>query len=233
VTDPAADTLPGPMIRLVGIGRRYGTVAPVVALRGIDLEVHAGEWVALVGASGSGKTTLLNIVGCLDRQSGGTYWLNGIDVATLSDRQRAGLRSRRIGFIFQSFHLLAHRTVLENVMLAETYGRRPRAGRADRARAALAAVDLDGRTDFLPTRLSGGERQRVAIARALLNGPELLLCDEPTGNLDSVTTGAILELLAGLHRRGLTILTITHDAGVAARAQRQVRIADGQIVGAR
>jgi len=233
VTEPAVDTARWPMVKLAGIGRRYGTVAPVVALGGVDLEVHAGEWVAVVGASGSGKTTLLNIVGCLDRQSGGTYWLDGIDVAALSDRQRAGLRSRRIGFIFQSFHLLAHRTVLENVMLAEAYARRPRAGRADRARAALAAVGLDHRTDFLPTRLSGGERQRVAIARALLNGPELLLCDEPTGNLDSVTAGAILELLAGLHRDGLTIVTITHDSGVAARAERQVRIADGQIVGDR
>jgi ABC-type lipoprotein export system ATPase subunit len=222
-----------PKIELAGISRRYGAVAPVVALRGIDLEVYAGEWVSVVGASGSGKTTLLNIVGCLDRQSGGTYRLDGIDIAALTDRQRAGLRSRRIGFVFQSFHLLAHRTVLENVMLAESYARRPRVGRAERARAALAAVGLDRRTESLPTRLSGGERQRVAIARALLNGPELLLCDEPTGNLDSVTTAAILELLAGLHRNGLTIVTITHDLGVAARAQRQVRIADGQIVGAR
>jgi ABC-type lipoprotein export system ATPase subunit len=233
MAEAAAHTAQIPMIKLAGIGRRYGTVAPVVALRGIDLEVHPGEWVAVVGASGSGKTTLLNIVGCLDRQSGGTYRFDGIDVAALSDRQRAGLRSRRIGFIFQSFHLLAHRTVLENVMLAEAYARQPRAGRADRARAALAAVGLDSRTDFLPTRLSGGERQRVAIARALLNGPELLLCDEPTGNLDSVTTDSILELLDGLHRGGLTIITITHDAGVAVRAERQVRIADGQIVGDR
>jgi ABC-type lipoprotein export system ATPase subunit len=233
VAEPAPGTVTGPIVKLAGIGRRYGTVAPVVALRGIDLEVHAGEWVAVVGASGSGKTTLLNIVGCLDRQSRGTYWFDGIDVAALGDRQRAGLRSRRIGFIFQSFHLLAHRTVLENVMLAEAYARRARAGRADRARAALAAVGLDSRTDFLPTRLSGGERQRVAIARALLNGPELLLCDEPTGNLDSTTTAAILELLAGLHHKGLTIVTITHDPGVAARAGRQVRIADGQIVGDR
>jgi ABC-type lipoprotein export system ATPase subunit len=233
VTEPAARTDAMPMVKLAGIGRRYGAVAPVVALRGIDLEVHAGEWVAVVGASGSGKTTLLNILGCLDRQSSGTYWFDGIDVAALTDRQRAGLRSRRIGFVFQSFHLLAHRTVLENVTLAEAYARRPRAGRADRARAALAAVGLDSRTDFLPTRLSGGERQRVAIARALLNDPELLLCDEPTGNLDSVTTGAILELLAGLHRDGLTIVTITHDPGVAARAERQVRIADGRIVGDR
>jgi ABC-type lipoprotein export system ATPase subunit len=229
VTEPAAHTGTMPMAKLAGIGRRYGAVAPVVALRGIDLEVHAGEWVAVVGASGSGKTTLLNILGCLDRQSSGTYWFDGIDVAALTDRQRAGLRSRRIGFVFQSFHLLAHRTVLENVTLAEAYARRPRAGRADRAR----AVGLDSRTDFLPTRLSGGERQRVAIARALLNDPELLLCDEPTGNLDSVTTGAILELLAGLHRDGLTIVTITHDPGVAVRAERQVRIADGRIVGDR
>jgi ABC-type lipoprotein export system ATPase subunit len=231
--EAAAHTAPMPMVKLAGIARRYGTVAQVVALRGIDLEVLTGEWVAVVGASGSGKTTLLNIVGCLDRQSRGTYWFDGIDIAALSDRQRAGLRSRRIGFVFQSFHLLAHRTVLENVMLAEAYARRPRAGRADRARAALAAVGLDSRTDFLPTRLSGGERQRVAIARALLNGPDLLLCDEPTGNLDSVTTGAILELLDGLHREGLTIITITHDPGVAVRAKRQVRIADGQIVGDR
>jgi ABC-type lipoprotein export system ATPase subunit len=219
-----------PIVRLAGIGRRYGEVAPVVALHAVDLEVRAGEWVAVVGASGSGKTTLLNIVGCLDRQSSGTYWFDGIDVATLSDRQRAGLRSRRIGFIFQSFHLLAHRSVLENVMLAEVYGRRPRAGRPDRARAALTSVGLAGRTDFLPTRLSGGERQRVAIARALTNGPDLLLCDEPTGNLDSVTTTSILELLGGFHREGLTIVMITHDARVAAEAGRQVRIVDGQIV---
>jgi ABC-type lipoprotein export system ATPase subunit len=233
VTQPLTRLGRQPLLKLAGVGRRYGSVAPVVALRGVDLEVHPGEWVAIVGASGSGKTTLLNIVGCLDRQSTGSYWLDGIDVAALTDRQRAGLRSQRIGFIFQSFHLLAHRSVLENVMLAEVYACRPRAGRADRARAVLAAVGLEGRADFLPTRLSGGERQRVAIARALLNGPELLLCDEPTGNLDSVTAGAILQLLARLHRSGLTILMITHDSGVAARAGRRIRIADGQIVGER
>jgi len=222
-----------PMVKLAAIGRSYGTVAPVVALRSIDLNVRAGEWVAIVGASGSGKTTLLNIIGCLDKQTRGTYWFNGIDVAALSDRQRAGLRSRHLGFIFQSFHLLAHRTVLENVMLAEAYGRLPRAGRADRARTALTALGLGGRTDFLPTRLSGGERQRVAIARALLTGPDLLLCDEPTGNLDSGTSGAILEALAWLHGNGLTIIMITHDPSVAGRAERQVRIADGEIVGRR
>jgi ABC-type lipoprotein export system ATPase subunit len=222
-----------PMVQLEGISRTYGTVAPVEALRTIDLEIRTGEWVAIVGASGSGKTSLLNIVGCLDRQSGGSYRLNGVDVASLDDRERAGLRSRHLGFVFQSFHLLSYRSVLENVMLAEVYGRRPRAGRAERARAALASVGLLDRTEFLPTRLSGGERQRVAIARALLNGPGLLLCDEPTGNLDSTTTASILELLGGLHSEGLTIVVITHDRDVAARAERQVRIVDGQIRGER
>jgi ABC-type lipoprotein export system ATPase subunit len=217
------------MVRLEGIGRRYGTVSPVVALRGVDLEIMAGEWIAIVGASGSGKTSLLNIIGCLDRQSTGSYWLDGIDVAGLTDQERAGLRSRHIGFVFQSFHLLSYRSVLENVALSEAYARRPRAGRAGRARAALAAVGLAGRTGSFPFQLSGGERQRVAIARALMAGPQLLLCDEPTGNLDSVTTGSILELLAGLHRDGLTIIVITHDPGVARRAERQVRIADGQV----
>jgi ABC-type lipoprotein export system ATPase subunit len=226
-----AEIATAPMVKLAGIGRKYGVAAPVVALRDVELEVYVGEWVAIVGASGSGKTTLLNIIGCLDRPSTGSHWLNGIDVADLSDRQRAGLRSRDIGFIFQSFHLLGYRTVLENVMLAEVYGRRSRPGRPDRARAALEAVGLEGRSDFLPTRLSGGQRQRVAIARALVNGPRLLLCDEPTGNLDSVSTAGILKLLSGLHGAGLTIIMITHDPNVAAWAERQVTIVDGQISG--
>jgi ABC-type lipoprotein export system ATPase subunit len=226
-----AEIATAPMVKLAGIGRKYGVAAPVVALRDVELEVYVGEWVAIVGASGSGKTTLLNIIGCLDRPSTGSHWLNGVDVADLSDRQRAGLRSRDIGFIFQSFHLLGYRTVLENVMLAEVYGRRSRPGRPDRARAALEAVGLEGRSDFLPTRLSGGQRQRVAIARALVNGPRLLLCDEPTGNLDSVSTAGILKLLSGLHGAGLTIIMITHDPNVAAWAERQVTIVDGQISG--
>jgi ABC-type lipoprotein export system ATPase subunit len=220
------------MVHLEGISRHYGEVAPVLALRQVDLEVSVGAWVAVVGASGSGKSTLLNILGCLDRPTSGSYRLAGVDVSGLTDRQRAGLRSRHIGFIFQSFHLLSHRSAVENVMLAEAYGRRPRAGREDRARTALAAVGLEARTEFLPTRLSGGERQRVAIARALISGPQLLLCDEPTGNLDSVAARGILELLDGLHARGLTIIMITHDSGVAERAEQRVRIADGQIAGA-
>ena len=219
------------MVKLEGICRQYGSVAPVHALRQVNLEVNVGAWVAVVGPSGSGKSTLLNILGCLDRQTSGCYWLSGVDVSKLSDRERAGLRSRHIGFVFQSFHLLAHRSVLENVMLSEVYGRRPRAGREERARTALASVGLEGRMDFLPTRLSGGERQRVAIARALISGPQLLLCDEPTGNLDSVATRGILELLGGLHTRGLTIITITHESGVAERAEQRVRIADGQLAG--
>ena len=221
-----------PIVSLRQISRRYGTDAPVVALRSVDLDVHPGESVAVVGASGSGKTTLLNIVGCLDRPTAGVYRLHGTDVSALTDRQRAGLRGRHFGFVFQSFHLLSYRTVLENVMLSEVYRRQARSGRARRAEGALAAVGLGGREHYLPTKLSGGERQRVAIARALLNEPELLLCDEPTGNLDSATTEGILELLGRLRSERRTIVLITHDPHVAGWADRQVRIADGQIVGA-
>ncbi|MGH8990346.1 MAG: ABC transporter ATP-binding protein [Acidimicrobiia bacterium] len=220
-----------PMVQLAGVSRTYGSDAPVPALRHVDFEVATGERVAVVGASGSGKTTLLNIIGCLDRPTAGSYRLDGLDVATLDDRRRAGVRSRDIGFVFQSFHLLSYRTVLENVMLTESYGRRERTGRTERARSALAAVGLADRMDHLPSRLSGGERQRVAIARALVNRPRLLLCDEPTGNLDSDSTASILELLGGFHDAGLTIIMITHDPGVAAWSERQVRIVDGRISG--
>jgi ABC-type lipoprotein export system ATPase subunit len=226
-----ADLATAPMVKLERVGRKYGATAPVVALRDVELDVYGGECVAIVGASGSGKTTLLNIIGCLDQPTSGSYWLNGVDVEDLSDAQRAGLRSRYFGFVFQSFHLMSYRTVLENVMLAEVYGRRRRSGRPDRAVAALQAVGLETRSDSLPTRLSGGQKQRVAIARALVNGPRLLLCDEPTGNLDSVATTGLLELLTRLHDGGLTIIMITHDPEVASWAQRQVRIVDGQIMG--
>jgi ABC-type lipoprotein export system ATPase subunit len=217
------------LARLEGVSRSFGADIQVRALRDIDLEVREGERVAVVGASGSGKTTLLNILGCLDRPTSGTYWMDGVDVATLSDRQRAGVRGRDIGFIFQSFHLLSYRSVLENVMLAEVYAGGDRAGRAERARLALAAVGLEDRAEALPTRLSGGQRQRVAIARAVVNRPRMLLCDEPTGNLDSTTTGTILDLLGDLYDVGLTIIMITHDPGVAAWSERQVHLADGQI----
>lgn len=219
------------MIKLDGIGRTYGAASPVVALRDIALEVYVGEWLAIVGASGSGKSTLLHIIGCLDRATSGSYWFDGVDVADITDRQQAGLRSRDIGFVFQSFHLLSYRTVLENVMMAEIYARGSRAGRQERALQSLEAVGLQDRSDFLPTKLSGGQRQRVAIARALTHRPRLLLCDEPTGNLDSASARGILELLSGLHGGGLTIMMITHDPTVSAWAEREVRISDGQIRG--
>ena len=193
----------------------------------MHLSVARGEWVAIAGPSGSGKSTLLNIVVLLDHHTEGTYRLDGIDTTTLSDDERAGLRAQRIGFIFQSFHLLEHRTALENVMLAEIYRGAPRANRRQRAAAALEQIGLAERAEFLPSRLSGGERQRVAIARAVTGAPSLLLCDEPTGNLDSGTTATTLDLLAELHLQGMTIIMITHERDVATRAQREVRIVDG------
>jgi ABC-type lipoprotein export system ATPase subunit len=219
-----------PVVDVRGLRRRYGSDPPIDALVEVTFTVNPGEWVAVAGRSGSGKSTLLNILGCLDLQTVGTYLFEGIDVSSLSDRQRAGLRSRYIGFVYQAFHLLSHRTVMENVMLAEVYRRQPRAGRKERAFAALAKVGLAGRAEFLPTRLSGGEGQRVAIARALMGLPHLLLCDEPTGNLDSATAAGILDLVADLNADGTTIITITHDRDVAERAGRQLRMTDGVLV---
>lgn len=218
-----------PVIELHRVGRRFGTDPPLDALVDVDLVVNRGDWVAIVGPSGSGKSTLLNIVGLLDIQTSGTYRLNGIDVATLRDQQRAGLRSRAIGFVFQSFHLIAHRSVIENVMLSEVYRRGPRREREERAAMALKRVGLSHRARYLPTRLSGGERQRVAIARAIMGSPRVLLCDEPTGNIDSAMTASILELFAELNQDGLTIVTITHEHDVAESAGRQVHIVDGRL----
>jgi putative ABC transport system permease protein len=217
------------VVDLRGVSRRYGDDAAVDALVDVNLVVREGEWIAIVGPSGSGKSTLLNIVGCLDVQTAGAYRFRGLDVGALSDKQRAGLRSRSIGFVFQSFHLLAHRTVVENVMLADIYRKAPVRGRRERAEKALEDVGMAHRAAFLPTTLSGGERQRVAIARALMGAPDLLLCDEPTGNLDSTTTHTILELLAALNARGMTVVVITHEPAVADRAQRRVRIVDGRL----
>jgi macrolide transport system ATP-binding/permease protein len=219
------------VLELNKVGRQFGSQPAVHALVDVDLRLQPGEWLAITGPSGAGKSTLLNIIGCLDRPSSGSYLFDGTDTATLSDKERAGLRSRRIGFIFQSFHLLPHRSVLENVMLAEVYRKQSHHGRRDRAMAALERVGLTHRAEFLPTRLSGGEKQRVAIARALLGSPSLLLCDEPTGNLDSKSAVDLLDLFESLNEQGLTLVIVTHDENVANRAARRVHIIDGSLTG--
>jgi ABC-type lipoprotein export system ATPase subunit len=226
----AAPTPGRPVLELRGVSRTFGSHPPVHALREVDLVVYPGDWVAIVGPSGSGKSTLLNILGCLDRPTAGTYLIDEIDVARLGEHERTTTRARSVGFVFQSFHLLGHRTALENVMLAEMYAGGERAGRRERALTALERVGMAHRRDFLPTRLSGGEQQRVAIARALLGTPRLLLCDEPTGNLDSVSTKSLMLLFDALARQGLTLVVVTHDEGVASHARRIVRIVDGEVV---
>ncbi len=217
------------IIQLERVSRHFGVQAPIHALREVSLDVESGEWVAIVGPSGSGKTTLLNILGLLDRPTSGTYWLSDRDVSSLSEGARAGVRSREIGFVFQSFHLISHRTVTENVMMSDIYRGGDRSTRRLRAVQALERAKLSHRSDYLPVRLSGGERQRAAVARAILNSPRLLLCDEPTGNLDTATGNNILDLFEEMHDDGMTIVMITHDPEVAARSQRQVHIIDGHL----
>jgi putative ABC transport system ATP-binding protein len=216
-----------PVIELVGIERTFPADPPVRALRDVRLRVDRGEYLSIVGPSGSGKSTLLTTLGLLDRPDAGSYRLDGIETTSLNDGALTALRGNRIGFVFQAFHLLQHRSVVDNVALAELYQRTDRRGRTQRAEAALARVGLSHRTRFRPDRLSGGERQRVAIARALLGEPSLLLCDEPTGNLDNANTGAVLDLFDELRGQGVTLLVITHDDAVSRRADRRVRIDDG------
>ncbi|MCX4724260.1 ABC transporter ATP-binding protein [Streptomyces sp. NPDC090052] len=227
---PDADTV----IQLTAVDRTFDSEPPVHALRDVHLTVRRGEHLSIVGPSGSGKSTLLNTLGLLDRPTSGTYWLDGVETNALGDLERTSLRGSRIGFVFQSFHLLPYRTVDENVMLAETYRRprpgRSRAGRAARAEQTLERVGLADRAGFRPDRLSGGERQRVAIARALMSEPALLLCDEPTGNLDSENTESVLDLFGQLGEQGMTLVVITHEEAVSRRADRQVRISDGRLV---
>ena len=225
---PPAGTDP-PVIALTGIGRSFPGPPRVTALHPSDLVIRRGEYVAVTGPSGSGKSTLLHLLGLLDTPTTGSYELDGIDTARLGDKDRSTLRGRRIGFVFQSFHLLAHRTAEENVLLAQVYNRTPRAHRREAAREALRQVGLARRTQALPSTLSGGERQRVAIARALVNRPSLLLCDEPTGNLDSANAAGVLAQFEDLHAQGYTLVVITHDPAVAAHAQRSVRISDGRL----
>jgi len=226
--EPGAPGTPAaPVIELVAAGYTYPGPPPVRALKPADLTIWRGEHVAIMGPSGSGKSTLLNLLGLLDRPTEGRLRIDGIDLGRASERDRAAVRARRIGFVFQSFHLLPHRSAVENVMLAQVYADLPRRRRHQAAMDALAAVGLAGRPDSLPTALSGGERQRVAIARALVNRPSLLLCDEPTGNLDSAATTGLTNLLGHLHGQGTTLVVITHNPAVGALAQRQISIADG------
>ena len=201
----------------------------VPVLQGVSLRIASGDFVAIVGASGSGKSTLLHLLGCLDRPASGCYLLKGQEVNKLSEKERARVRNRRIGFVFQSFNLLSHQTALENVTLPLLYNR----GATDitkRARETLARVGLSHRTDHRPAQLSGGERQRVAIARALVVRPSIILADEPTGNLDSATGKEVMELIKELHAEGRTIVLVTHDPQVAASAQNVLRMQDGILV---
>lgn len=226
--EPAAEIAP-PVVELVNVTRSFPGPPEVQALKAVNLRVERGDYLSIVGPSGSGKSTMLNLLGLLDRPSVGEYYLDGSSTALLDEKARAAVRGTTIGFVFQAFHLLPHRTVLENVMLATLYSGVPRAQREDKARAALERVHLGHRVNFRPGVLSGGERQRVAVARAVVASPELLLADEPTGNLDATTSGEVMDLFEELHADGLTLIIITHDGAVSRRAQRTIRIADGRL----
>ncbi len=227
---PAVDHPAGtPVVELMGVARTFPSTPPVEALKPTDLIIRANEYVAIVGPSGSGKSTLLHLLGLLDAPTEGRYLLDGVDTSTLTEPQRAGMRGSKIGFVFQSFHLLGHRTTVENVALAELYSTESRHDRTDRAVAALGQVGLGHRLEAYPTTLSGGERQRVAVARALVGRPSLVLADEPTGNLDTATSDAVMDMFASLHAAGITLAVITHDDEIARRAQRRVHIRDGYV----
>jgi putative ABC transport system ATP-binding protein len=201
----------------------------VHALRGVNLRIRRNEYVAIMGPSGSGKSTLMNLIGCLDSPSRGTYCLNGHDVSKLSDDELARIRNKEIGFVFQTFNLLARATALHNVELPLIYNGTPAAERIERAKSVLASVGLEKRMDHKPNEMSGGQRQRVAIARALVNSPSIILADEPTGNLDSKTGVEIMALFEELHRHGNTIVLVTHEPDIAEHANRVVTIRDGVI----
>ncbi|HEU0012405.1 MAG TPA: ABC transporter ATP-binding protein [Longimicrobium sp.] len=219
-----------PIILARGLEKHYDLGAETVrALRGVDLEIHRNEYVAIMGPSGSGKSTFMNLIGCLDTPSGGEYVLNGHPVAGMSDNELARVRNREIGFVFQTFNLLPRSTALENVELPLVYAGLGKGERRRRAREALEHVGLGDRMDHRPNQLSGGQRQRVAIARALVTRPSIILADEPTGNLDSVTSEEIMGLFARLHDEGQTIIMVTHEPDIASHAERVVTLRDGRI----
>ena len=220
-----------PVAQLQEVSKVYGSGEMAVrALDHVDLTVNRGDYLAVMGASGSGKSTAMNILGCLDRPSNGSYRLNDTPVEGLSDDQLADLRNRDLGFVFQQFHLLPQLSALDNVMLPMVYAGVPAAERLQRAQAALERVGLAQRLHNKPNQLSGGQQQRVAIARAIINQPALLLADEPTGALDSQTTAEVLDIFDALHRGGMTVVIVTHEDDVAARAEKIVRFRDGRIL---
>jgi putative ABC transport system ATP-binding protein len=219
-----------PLVEVKGLEKRYRVgEMEVPVLRGIDLEIEEGDFVALMGPSGCGKSTFMNILGCLDRPSDGTILLQGRDLGRLSDRDLARIRRDEIGFVFQSFHLIGRISNLMNVELPMTFKELPKEERRDRAKELLEAVGLGGRLGFSPTNLSGGERQRVAIARALANDPSVILADEPTGNLDQKSRREIIEIMKGLNREGRTIIMVTHDAETTESCSRVIWMRDGRV----
>ncbi len=220
-----------PVIRIRGLTRDYAMGAETVrALRGVSVDINRNEYVAIMGPSGSGKSTLMNLIGCLDTPTSGEYWLNGQEVAHLTNNALASVRNKEIGFVFQTFNLLARATALHNVELPLVYAGIAPAARRARAVRALEAVGLGDRMAHRPNELSGGQRQRVAIARALVNQPSILLADEPTGNLDSTTSEEIMRLFGELHASGQTVIMVTHEADIAAFAERVIVLRDGQVV---
>jgi putative ABC transport system ATP-binding protein len=223
---------PAPLIRVEGLTRQYRVGSNIIhALNGIELSLERGELVAALGPSGSGKSTFMNLIGLLDTPTNGQYWLDGRPVASLTPDQRAFVRNRTVGFVFQSFNLLTRANALKNVQLPLVYAGLGGRAAEDRARRALEAVGLADRADHRPAQLSGGQQQRVAIARALVTGPALVLADEPTGNLDSRTSLEILALFQALNDAGLTIVLVTHEPDIARLCRRQITFQDGRIVG--
>ncbi|MFH2053715.1 MAG: ABC transporter ATP-binding protein [bacterium] len=227
----ATSAAAAPVIVLKDLHKIYEVGAETVpAVQGVDLAVHKGEYVAIMGSSGSGKSTLMNVIGCLDTPTRGTYHLGGTEVSSFSDDELAEIRNQRIGFVFQTFNLLPRSTAAQNVELPLIYAGVPARERRQRVREALAAVSLTDRAHHKPNELSGGQRQRVAIARALVNNPTLILADEPTGNLDSVTSNEIMRILGDLNAQGHTVIIVTHEADIAGQCRRIIRLSDGRIV---